>query len=159
MHDKLVASATAMLVVSALLTSCLPDYFPRRKLKVNLSGADMAGNWKLTTSSAKILTLVYHVSIKPNESAIEFFADGRCELRDFIGEDEDVHSGAATWKIEQDSLEPKASVLHISYRTPERPVTFSLSFTRRRGKIILWQYHGDPDSREYVEYERVLPNA
>ncbi len=93
MHDKLVASATAMLVVSALLTSCLPDYFPRRKLKVNLSGADMAVNWQLTTSSAKILTRVYHVSIKPNESAIEFFADGRCELRDFIGEDEDVHSG------------------------------------------------------------------
>jgi len=112
----------------------------------------MAGHWQLTNASARMLAR-YRVSVTPTDSFIEFFADGRCELHKFVDQ-EDAISGAGNWKIEQNPIQAKSSVMHIAYRTAQRPFVSSLSFTRRQGKIILWQYHSDPDGREYVEYER-----
>ena len=84
----------------------------------------------------------------PAESFIILAADGSCELRDFIA-GEDLYSGVGTWKIEGESdygSKREFSVLHFTV-SGERGL-FSLYFTRRRGKIIFWQYHGDPDGRE-----------
>lgn len=147
-----IASRSAIIVALVLLSSCFPDYFPRRKLKVNLSPTDVAGEWHLNKESARMLEH-YRVAVSPADSFIEFFADGRCELHKFVEEEEAI-TGPATWKIGNDAIDRKVSVMHITYRTAERQFTSSLNFTRRQGKIIMWQYHSDPDGREYTEYQR-----
>jgi hypothetical protein len=91
----------------------------------------------------------------PRGSFIDLSADGRADLRDFVG-DVDLYSGAATWTIGNESdysSKRKFSVLRIT-RLGEKGF-FSLYFTKRHGKIIMWQYHNDPDGREYIEYERI----
>ncbi len=116
----------------------------------------MAGEWHLGRDSARMLAH-YNVSASPADSWIDFSADGQCELHKFVSE-EDVFSGKATWKVDdehEDQGSPLTSVLHIIFQTAERPVTFSLYFTRRHDKYVLWQYHSDPDGREYIEYERI----
>jgi hypothetical protein len=146
----------AVLVASVLLTGCLPDYFPRRHLKVNLSPAEMAGHWHLGRDSARMLAR-YHVPVTSADSWIDFSADGQCELHKFVAE-EDVVSGKATWKLDEEREDRGSrltSVLHITFSTTERPVTFSLYFTRHHRKFVLWQYHSDPDGREYIEYESI----
>ena len=138
--------------MAALLAGCLPDYFPRRKLKLS-SQEQLAGRWQLTRDSLKMMDR--YLMRTPQASFIELAADGRCDLHDFVA-GEDPYSGTGTWKIEEKSdyrSKRRFSVLRIT-RLREKGV-FSFYFTKRHGKIILWQYHGDPDGREYVEYERI----
>ena len=146
----------AVVIASVFLAGCLPDYFPRRHLKVSLSPAEMAGHWHLGRDSARMLAH-YHVDATSADSWIDFSADGSCELHKFVSE-EDVVSGKATWKLEEEREDRGSrltSVLHITFQTSERPVIFSLYFTRRHRKFVLWQYHSDPDGREYIEYESI----
>jgi hypothetical protein len=146
----------AVVVASALLTGCLPDYFPRRHLRVSLSAAEMARHWHLGRDSAQMLAQ-YNVPASFADSWIDFSPDGRCELHKFVS-DQQVFSGNATWKIDEERADRGSrptSVLHIAFQTPERPVIFSLYFTRRHHRFVLWQYHSDPDGREYIEYESI----
>ena len=88
------------------------------------------------------------------DSFIEFFADGRCEMHKF-DDGFNAITGPGTWKIAQDDPDDKrASVMHIAYRTAERSSISDMYFTRQHGKIVLWQWVGDPDSRDYAEYQR-----
>src|SRR5436853_7883276 len=122
----------AVLVASVFLAGCLPDYFPRRHLNVKLSPAEMAGHWHLSRDSARMLAH-YHVPATSADSWIDFSANGQCDLHKFVSE-ENVFSGKATWKLEEereDRSSRSASVLHITFQTAERPVTFSLYFTRQ----------------------------
>src|SRR5436309_7454279 len=108
-----IAFGTTLLVASALLTSCLPDYFPRRHLTVNLSPAEMAGHWHLGRDSARMLAR-YHVPATSADSWIDFSPDGQCDLHKFVAE-EDVFSGKATWKLNEereDTSSRSTSVLH-----------------------------------------------
>jgi hypothetical protein len=147
----------AVLIALAVLTGCFPDYFPRHHLRVKLSPTDMAGHWHLGRDSARMLAR-YRVPVSTANSWIDFFTDGQCELHNFVDE-EQVLTGKATWKLDEEPDQAwgtrSTSVLHIMFQTPERPVTFSLYFTRHHHRYVLWQYHSDPDGREYIEYESI----
>jgi hypothetical protein len=147
----------AVLILLSLLTGCLPDYFPRRQLRVKLSPGDMAGHWHLGRDSAGMLAH-YHIPASSADSWIDFSSDGQCELHNFVDGDE-VYAGKGTWTIDK---EPdyawgtrSTSVLHIRFQTAGRLAISSLYFTRRHHKYVLWQYHNDPDGREYIEYESI----
>ena len=145
------ASFIALITIT-LLAGCLPDYFPRRKLRLS-SQEQLAGHWQLTRNSANMIDR--YLMRTPEASFIDLAVDGRCDLHDFAF-DEDLYSGAATWKTEDESddgSKRKFSVLRITKLGKQG--FFSLYFTKRHGRIIMWHYHGDPDSREYIEYERI----
>jgi hypothetical protein len=145
------ASVIALVTVT-LLAGCLPDYFPRRKLRLS-SQEQLAGRWQLTRDSAKMMDR--YLMRTPEVSFIDLTADSRCDLHDFVY-GEDFYSGAVSWKTEEESdygSKRTFSVLRIT-KLGEKGF-FSLYFTKRHGKIIMWQYHSDPDGREYIEYERI----
>jgi hypothetical protein len=149
------SGSAIVLVAVTLLSGCLPDHFPRRQLRLSGSDRQIAGHWRLRPKSANMMDK--YLMRTPEVSRIDLSPDGRCDLRDFV-DGEDLHSGAGTWKIEDESddgSKRKHSVLRIGFPIHGKQGFFSLYFTRRHGKIILWQYHGDPDGREYVEYERI----
>src|SRR2546421_1273458 len=123
------------LVTITLLTGCLPDYFPRRKLRLS-SQEQLAGRWQLTRDSADMMDK--YLMRTPEVSFIVLTAEGRCDLHDFVSE-EDFYSGAASWKTEDENdygSKRQFSVLRIT-RLGKKGF-FSLYFTKRHGKIIMW---------------------
>jgi hypothetical protein len=145
----------AVLMAAILQVACLPDYFPRRKAK-NITDPEVIGTWQLRPASAEKL-LGYPVSAGTKSTA-EFSTDGRCSLSKFV-DNGDLFSGEGTWKLtgEDDRGGSRFTVLEISLPSPSggRSSVFRFYFARAHHGLILWQYIGDPDSREYVEYERI----
>jgi hypothetical protein len=136
----------AAVLVGALLVGCpFVDYFPRRPLK-NVSESQVVGKWKLTKS--------HPPAAWAEDATAEFHADGTCSLHKFAHGDDET-SGSYGWRIDLEDGS-KASVLYITgFGTPQHPLTISFRFTRKHGKLVLWQYVGDPDSGNYIEYERI----
>jgi hypothetical protein len=132
-----------------LLAGCLPDYFPRKPLR-GITEADVIGKWKLTRSAPP--------AASADDGEAEFFAGGHCRLRNFAHED-DESSGSYTWRIELDNTITRGSpvsVLEISgLGKPDHPLIARFYFTRLKGKLVFWENIGDPDSRNYLEYERI----
>ena len=153
----MVRACAAVLIALVLLTGCFPDYFPRHHLRVELSPMDMAGHWHLGRESARMLKR-YHIPASTANSWIDFSSDGHCGLHNFVDDDQ-VLSGKATWKLDEEPDQGwgtrSTTVLHIMLQTAERSDTISLYFTRRHHRYVLWQYHGDSDDREYIEYESI----
>ena len=136
---------SAIIVVIACITAGCPfvDYFPRQPLR-EVTEAQVLGKWKLSRSAPPFA----------DDAAAEFFAGGECRLHNFSHYD-DESSGTFRWRIDVHEVY-KVSVLRISgLGTANKPVETTFFFTRRDGKLVLWQYIGDPDSRKYLEYERI----
>ena len=141
-------SATALVIVM-LFAGCFPDYFPRKPLR-GITEADVLGKWELTRSAPP--------AASAEDGEAEFFAGGHCRLHNFAhGLDES--SGSYTWRIAVDTIMTRGSpvsMLEISgLGKPDDPVIARFYFTRIKGKLVLWQYIGDGDSRNYLEYERI----
>ena len=138
--------AAIIIVLSSLIAGCpFVDYFPRRPLR-DITEPQVLGKWKLTRSAPPAASAA--------DAGAEFFAGGECRLHKFAHYD-DESSGTFRWRIDVHEVY-KVSVLSISgLGTPSEPVVATFFFTRRDGKLVLWQYIGDPDSRNYLEYERI----
>jgi hypothetical protein len=146
---------TRHLPSAAVQLGCFPDYFPRRKAK-DITDSQIIGRWQLRPASAERF-LAYPVP-GGTKSTAEFSSGGRCSLTNFV-ENGDLYSGEGTWELgtESDRGGSPFSVLEI--RLPNssggRPHIFRFNFSREHKTLILWQYIGDADSREYIEYERI----
>ena len=127
--------------MAAMLAGCpFVDYFPRRKLRA-IPASEVVGKWKLTES--------HPPAAWSEDGGAEFLTNGHCTLHKFAAGDNEF-SGDYTWQIDVEA-HSKASVLHITgFGTPEHPQQLSFYFTRKRGKLVLWDYIGDPDARQYL---------
>jgi len=134
-----------VLIAGALLVGCLPDYFPRRPLR-GISESEVVGAWKLTRSAPP--------AAWSDDGGVEFFPGGKCTLKKFAHGDNES-SGDYTWRITVEDGSKASTLCITGFGPPERPLTTFFYFTRHHGKLVLWQYVGDPDSREYIEYERI----
>ena len=138
------------------LQSCLPDYFPRRDLKETISEEQVIGRWHLTEESAAMLDR-RGLTASSRDSTVEFFRDGRCILHNFVYGDDPI-TDDGTWKIQHDVAEGGGSFrkneLRITVMSSGKPGICFINFCRKHKRLFLWQYHGDPDGREYIEYER-----
>lgn len=150
-RSAVTAAATAML----LLQSCFPDYFPRRHLKEEISDEQMVGRWHLTKESAVMLDL-HGLTVSSRDSTVEFFRDGRALLHDFVCGD-DLITQSGTWKVEHDVAVGggsfKKNELRITVISSDKPTVCFVDFFRKGKRLLLWQYHGDPDGRQYIEYQ------
>lgn len=152
-HRFSIMTALAALL---LLQSCLPNYFARRPLKEEISKGQVVGRWRLTKESAAMLDL-HGLTVNSRDSTVEFFGEGRCVLQNFVYGD-DLITQPGTWTIEHDVAEGggsfKKNELRIAIISSGKPRICFLDFGRERNRFLLWRYHGDPDGRNYVDYER-----
>src|ERR1700744_2605578 len=136
--------AVGVLVGSLLLGCPFVDYFPRRPLR-GISASEV-GKWTLTRSAPP--------AGSAEDAGAEFLADGKCVLHKFAHGDDET-SGDYTWQVDVEAGS-KASVLRITgFGTPQNPQWISFHFTRKHGKLVLWDYISDPDATRYIEYERI----
>ena len=134
-------------------------------LKKGLNESDVVGVWKMSADSLKLLTregfqpeasYKYTLTLKP---------DGKCHFASAnVGITEGIYMIAdGEWKLEHvttgDSKFLKKNVLNIALNNANIDTIYitniQFNFTQKRGNLLLWNYFGDPDSCEYIEYERV----
>ncbi|HUU42711.1 MAG TPA: hypothetical protein VMX57_02970 [Planctomycetota bacterium] len=68
-------------------------------------------------------------------------------------------TAAGTWKLEHDTARGSnvttKNTLSLDMRTAGKTVYHYLYFAEDRGPLLLWNYYGDPDSWEFLEYTRI----
>jgi len=146
--------------VSVLLSSCLPDYFPRRHLTRKVEDRELIGTWRLTDKSADVLR---RAGLMANQSKqqIVFKAPGSCL---FQGYSEAAHAfveaeGNYTLEYGASHLAGRSKVNVLEINLGVLPETGKIAYQRlyfaeRNGHLIVWHYLGDADARMHIDYQR-----
>ena len=149
-------------VVCLALTGCgrltpLPD----RNLKRKVADTDVVGTWKLTSQSLGQLTRDGYIVDPSHALSITFHADGTLEfasVMDGISGWGTYVEGLGNWALEHDtsgdSNIEKMNALRLDIGGAEVIDRRYLNFAEEDGQLLLWNYYGDPDSWEFMEYER-----
>jgi hypothetical protein len=152
-------SLLVFFLVGTLLTGCgLRD----RNLKETLSEKDVVGTWKLTQDSLRLLTRDKFQSDPSHLYTITFRTDGTCTFAsvsvDFQGGNYTVVDG--TWRLEHDTtgdsnVRKRNAIRMELHPKPNYTAQRYFNFARDDQKQLkLWNYYGDPDQWEFIEYSR-----
>jgi hypothetical protein len=129
---------------------------PNRHLKQAVTEAEMLGQWSLISNS---LALLKRDGITiPTKTNYGFTLESNSVLRfESIWDAAGGHQWldvSGTWKLEHGdgSIGNPKNELVLRLNVKGKDWVFSLYFDRKKEGIILWNYHGDPDGLEYLEY-------
>jgi len=157
--NKIAMSLCTIAVALAGCNAPLPD----RNLKEYVTDKDVFGEWTLTTDSMGYLVRDGFKKPENQTNQITFLADGTCLFHAVL---DDFKSGThyeatGTWKLEKDttgdSNVKKKNAIRMELVLPTTTYLKYLNFDRRKGRLVLWSFYGDPDSWEFMEYEKA-PN-
>ena len=113
--------------------------------------------------TGKSLALLVRDGFSPaatNHYTIVFKADGSCLFQsvESFSEKHRYVSASGIWKLEHDTQGDsnirKKNALRLELSVDGETHSRYLNFAREHGALILWNYHGDPDQWEFVEYRR-----
>lgn len=128
-------------------------------MKETLADKDVIGTWSMSTNSLALLARDGFPAAATNHYSITFSEDGTCSFKSvesFASQHRYVSVGG-TWKLEHDT-QGNSNIKKKNAIRLDLPVDGGwhfehLNFAREHGVLILWNYHGDPDQWEFVEYE------
>lgn len=136
---------------------------PDRSLKQYVGETDVIGVWELTSDSMKLLARDGYNGPSNQTHHISFLADGTCEFQTVLdGFKGGTHYNAkGKWVLEKDTMGDSnvkvRNAIRMELKLPTTTYLRYLNFDRRKGKLVLWSFYGDPDSWEFMEYENA-PN-
>jgi hypothetical protein len=139
--------------LAVLEAGCFNRLFPRHQLK-DIKPEQIVGTWYARANTSK--RFLADPVPAGTVSTIELSSDGRCLLHAFINNG-DLFSGEGTWHLTTlGELYGSATILEIILPNSEggRPHVFDYFFSRLRGNLVFWEYLGDADAAEYIEYEQ-----
>ena len=169
-------------VVASLMTLAIwkiSGNFGHQPIKEEISEADICGKWFISNSSLERLICSGYVKyVESTDHYLEFLPSGRCRIGTYhytqfkpTAEQQDsdyIKSDDGTWKITTTNgftgllghrIEPIPAIeIVVENRfkagqfesISQATIHFYISYNR--GQIILWQYIGDPDSSEYLDF-------
>ena len=149
--------------ILAVLTSlCLgcPGPLPDRNLKQYVKEQDVVGMWNLSPAFLALLTRDGFKTNVSHKYHIQFLTNGVCSFQSVVGEFQSgtYHDEKGTWKLEHDtagnSNVKKKNAIRIELALPNTRYVFYLNLDKRDQAFVLWNFYGDPDSWEFMEYER-----
>ena len=123
---------------------------PDRNISDQIAAKDIVGTWVLDEESLKLLKRDgYQDAERPHQ--IVFHEDGRCEYSSV-----EIFMPRIRYKSEKGIWELKHNIKE-NYGTKANeirlPVAGELNLARKDGALILWDFYGDPDSWEFMEYK------
>ncbi len=157
---KKVTQLNLVLVVLAVLCSGCPWPLPDRNLKEYVKEQDVVGRWNFQPES---IALVVRDGFKTNPTHqyhIQFLKDGTCAFRSVVDEFQggNYHDVKGKWKLEHDTTGgsniKKKNTIQIDLSIANGTHTRYLNFDKVDGTLVLWQFYGDPDSWEFMEYKK-----
>jgi hypothetical protein len=149
---------TALVVCGVLIGAGCGAYFPPdRNIKDRLEESAVIGRWSLTDRSLALLkrdgfqpdpSRPYTVAIKP---------DHTCLFSSVLTASYRVVA-PCTWLLEHDtrgdSNVQKANSLRLDLDGEGVKQRLYLNLARDRGRLLLWNFLGDPDLWEFIEYQQ-----
>ena len=157
---KKVKQLNLVLVVFAVLCSGCPWPLPDRNLKEYVKEQDVVGTWNFQPES---IALVVRDGFKTNPTHqyhIQFLKDGTCAFRSVVDEFQggNYRDVKGKWKLEHDTTGgyniKKKNTIQIDLSIANGTHTRYLNFDKVDGTLVLWQFYGDPDSWEFMEYKK-----
>jgi hypothetical protein len=157
---KKVKQLNLVLVVFAVLCSGCPWPLPDRNLKEYVKEQDVVGRWNFQPES---IALVVRDGFKTNPTHqyhIQFLKDGTCAFRSVVDEFQggNYRDVKGKWKLEHDTTGgsniKKKNTIQIDLSIANGTHTRYLNFDKVDGTLVLWQFYGDPDSWEFMEYKK-----
>ena len=138
-----------------LITTCGQTFGTFRDADELLTEQDLIGVWSLRESSVELLKRNGLECSSDHAHTLVLELDGTCQFESIYDGMQLVHlSSPATWKLVHDakacSNVTRKNAIELDI---ERRLT-CLNIDREDGQLILWQYHGDPDAWDFVEYVR-----
>ena len=153
-----------ILILSAIMVGSCGRYFaPNRNLKEWVSESKLIGVWELTPKSLKLIEKGGYSPPPGALHTIKLKPDGLLEFRsalDWWDTARYVHQDGK-WYLEHnttgsDNVEKKNALRLELPRFEVNGIVVYLNFDETDGKLILWNYYGDPDSWEFLEYVRIV---
>ncbi|MDP7010932.1 MAG: hypothetical protein QF685_06090 [Verrucomicrobiota bacterium] len=154
---KMKQLSTFLIVLAILCAGCgLPD----RNLKENVKEQDVVCEWSLRPESLALLARDGFKTNSTHHYRIHFQTNGACLFQTVV---DDFRSGVyhdvkGTWKLEHDTTGnsniKKKNTIQIELPLPSGRYIFHLNFDKHDGKLVLWNFYGDPDSWEFMEYRK-----
>ena len=148
-----------LLLLSMVVSGCGSYCAPIRDIRDRVDDSVVVGAWRLTDESLRNLERDGFRRDPSHRYTITFNADHSCAFASVIQFDGVEYDEApCTWSLAHDvelSYGSVANLLRFEISRKGTPLSTSLSFAREDGVLILWEYYGDPDQWDFLEYTRV----
>ena len=155
-----------ILVALAILCSGCPRplWLPDRNLREYVHEQEVIGIWNLSAESLDLLTRDGFKTNPSHQYRIQFLPDGVCAFQsvvDIVGDTDvirEYYDVKGKWKLEHDTTGnsniKKKNTLRMALTLPDGEYSYYLNFDKQDGTLVLWDFYGDPDSWEFMEYKR-----
>jgi hypothetical protein len=124
-----------------------------------LSASDVVGTWRMRPAAKSMVDKDGVAGAVGKPYTITFNADGAMVFASVF---DDMRGGTyrecgGTWHLEHDTTgdsgDRKANTIRMELADGNGTNIHYLNFTGDGARLLLWNYYGDPDSAEYIEYE------
>lgn len=139
-----------------LLAACARYFAPDLHLKRHATEPELVGRWQLTPPSLALARRDGYDGGTGRAHEIVLHQDHVCEFRSLVQSARSVEYLATrgTWQLARDTGSPggKKRKNELQIRVGPRLVRFYLS--EEKGRLLLWNFWGDPDLWELTRYEK-----
>jgi hypothetical protein len=153
---RMKTSAVTILFAVVLVAGCGRYFAPDINLKRYATEKEIVGRWNLATQTLQIANRGGYAPAPGTQHEITFREDGTCDFRSIteFGQKAEYRNAHGSWKLEHDAgmQSEKKRRNQVSIRINDLGIRLYL--TEENGRLLLWNFWGDPDSWEFIKYDR-----
>ena len=119
---------------------------------------ELIGVWIHTSDTKRIIARDKPSGTRPLKCHITLHKDGTCDFDSVYGHYKSFayRKSSGRWTLEHDtegnSNRRKKNAIAFDINASGFAGNMYLNLKEKNGKLILWAWYGDPDSREFIEY-------
>ncbi len=131
---------------------------PDPDLRRYVTKDELIGVWVPTPDTERIIARDKPSGTRPTKCQLILYKDGTCEFDSVYGDFDSFayRKSSGLWRLEHDTKgntnRRKKNAIAFDMDSREFAGNMYLNLKERNGKLILWEWHDDPDSREFIEY-------
>ena len=140
------------------INNFLGSLIPSPDMKRYVTQDELIGVWIHNTNTENIIKRDKPSGTRPLKCQLILNKDGTCEFDSVYGKYDSFayRKSKGSWTLEHDtsgdSNIQKKNAVAFDMEEKEFAGNMYLNIKEQDGKLILWQWHDDPDSREFIEY-------
>ena len=148
------------LVLGVLSGGCGGYFAPDRNISDRIEESAVLGAWRLTARSLELLKRDGLKADASHKYLLTLNLDHTCEFASVLDSlsEPTYEAVPCRWTLEHntrgDSNVWKANALRLELERAGVDYTLYLNFSREQDRLVLWNYLGDPDLWEFIEYSR-----
>jgi hypothetical protein len=150
-------------LVSVTTLACGGYFMPSRDISERVEDVAVIGTWRLTEKSLRTLERDGFRRDPGHAYTIVFAPNNVCRFASvdtFLDLDKPTYVDArCTWTLEHDVRDSNdrriPNQMKLEVNGPKGPFAWDFGFARDDGTLVLWEFYGDPDQWEFLEYAKV----